>query len=150
MKVILMQDVKGTGKKGDIKEVADGFARNFLLKKGLAVEADKTNLNIIHTQKDAQQHHHDMEVQAAKELAEKLKDQTVTLTAKAGQNGRLFGSVTTKEIAELINDRFATAIDKKKITILFDGDIKAFGCYEIEIKLFTGIVTKMKVMVVEA
>ena len=121
MKVILTQDVKGSGKKGDMINVADGYAKNFLIKKGLAVVAQDT----------------------AKELSGK----TIKLTAKAGTNGRLFGSVTAKEIAEELEKSYHVSIDKRKISL--ESDIKAYGSYSCEIKLHTGVSAKMTVMITE-
>ena len=102
MKVILLQDVKGTGKKGDVKNVSDGFARNFLIGKGLAVEATPKNLTELQGKKDSAQHKIDVARQEAQEQAAKLKDQTVTVRAKAGQGGKLFGAVTPAHIAEAV------------------------------------------------
>ena len=102
MKVILTKDVKGTGKAGDVKEVADGFARNFLIGKGLALEATAKNLSDLAGKKASQQHKIDVEKQNAREIAEKINGKTVTVHAKAGANGKLFGAVTAAQIAEQI------------------------------------------------
>ena len=99
MKVILLQDVKGTGKKGEVHEVKDGYGVNFLIKKGLAQEASAKNLNLLQGQKDSAQHKIDVDIANAKEIAAKLQDKKITVLAKAGQNGRLFGTVTAKEIS---------------------------------------------------
>ena len=126
MKVILTQDVKGSGKKGELINAADGYARNFLLPKGLAVEANN---------------------QAMDELkAKELEGKTVQIKAKAGAGGKLFGAVTNKEVAEAIQKQYNVTVDKKKVTI---GEIKAFGRYTAEIKLYTGISAKMGVEVGE-
>lgn len=148
MKVILKEDVKGSGKQGQVVEVSDGYARNFLLKRGLAVPADAQNMNNLKNKQAAQQHRIDMERQAAQQLADMLHEKTVKLTAKAGANGKLFGSVTAKEIAEGLKVQFGADVDKRKITL--DADIKSFGTYEAAIKLYNGIIAKLYVVVGEA
>lgn len=146
MKVILLKDVKGTGKQGDIKEVADGYAKNFLIKKGLAAVADNQNLNELEGRKSSAQHKVDVALAAAQEIADKIGGKTVNITAKAGEGGRLFGSVTSKEIASEVSKQFGVDIDKKKITV---SDIKAFGTYEATAKLYTGVAAKFNVSVKE-
>ena len=148
MKVILTQDVKGSGKKGDLVNVADGYAKNFLLKKGLAVEADAKAINELKNKAESQKHHEEMELQAAREMCEKLQEKTVQIQAKAGAGGKLFGSVTVKEIAEQIEQQYHVAVDKRKITIEA-GEIKNFGGYPIEIKLHSKVTAKMTVLVCE-
>ena len=147
MKVILTQDVKGTGKKGELVEVADGYAQNFLIKRGVAIPANKQAMGEMKSKEAAKQHKIELEKQAANETAQKLEGKTVKLTAKAGANGKLFGSVTSKEIAEAIEAQMGAAVDKKKITL--SSEIKAFGTYNIEIKLSQGISAKMFVTVTE-
>ncbi len=147
MKVILKQDVKGTGKKGQLVEVSDGYARNFLLKKDLATAATPQALNEMKNREASQQYHEAMERKAAQELAEKINGKTLKITAKAGTNGRLFGSVTAKEIGEALKQQLSAEVDKRKIEM--DGDIKAFGGYEIVVKLYPGISAKCTVMVGE-
>lgn len=147
MKVIYLQDVKGSGKKGEIKNVADGFARNMLLPKGLAVEATPENLNKLKGQQDSAQHKIDMDVQAAKEAAAKLKGQKIIIKAKAGSNDRLFGSVTSGNVADALNEQLGIKVDKKKITLSID--IKNFGSYTASIKLYNGISETIDVEVVE-
>ena len=146
MKVILQKDVKGTGKAGDVCEVNDGYARNFLFPKKLAVEADNDALNELKNREEAKEHHLKEEIAAANALAEKLNGKTVTITAKAGSGGRLFGSVTSKEIAAEIKNAFGIEIDRKKMSV---ADIKAFGEYTAEIKLHKGISAKLTVKVTE-
>lgn len=146
MKVILLQDVPGTGKKGEVKEVKDGFARNCLIGKKLAVEATNANLNLLDGQKASAQHKIDVDTANAKVIAEKLSGKTLTLAAKAGANGKLFGSITSKDISALIKKELGCDVDKKKIV---SGDIKAFGTYEVEAKLYTGVSAKFKVSVTE-
>ncbi len=148
MKVILTQDVKGSGKKGDLIQVADGYAKNFLLKKGMAVIADANAVNVKNTKDAAARHHAAVEMQKAQDLAKTLSGKTVSLTAKAGANGRLFGSVTPKEIAEALKKAFAVEIDKRKISL--DTEIKTFGSFPFEVKLHTGVSAKMTVTVAEA
>ncbi len=147
MKVIYLQDVKGSGKKGEIKNVADGFARNMLLPKGLAVEATPENLNKLKGQQDSAQHKIDMDVQTAKEAAAKLKGQKIIIKAKAGSNDRLFGSVTSGNVADALNEQLGIKVDKKKITL--STDIKNFGSYTASIKLYNGISETIDVEVVE-
>lgn len=127
MKVILKQDVKGQGKKGELVQVSDGYARNFLLPRGLAMEADAQAMNDLKNKEEAARHHAAVEKAQAAETAQKLQGQTVKVTARAGQGGRLFGSVTTKEVAEALAAQFAVEVDKRKISM---ADIKAFGSYE--------------------
>ena len=146
MKVILKEDVKGQGKKGQLVNVSDGYARNFLLPRGLAMEADAQAMNDLKNKEEAARHHAAMEKQNAEEAAKALKGKTVKLTAKAGSAGRLFGSVTTKEGAEGLKAQFQVEVDKRKISM---ADVKAFGSYEAEVKLYPGISAKITVMVGE-
>lgn len=146
MKVILLQDIKGTGKKGDVKNVSDGYARNFLIGKGLAIEATPKNLTELQGKKDSEQHKIDVARQEAQEQAAKLKDQTVTVRAKAGQGGKLFGAVTPAHIADAIEAQFGFAVDKRKITASVE--IKNVGTYSAEAKLFNGVTAKFTVSVV--
>lgn len=136
MKVILLQDVKGTGKKNDIKEVNDGYARNFLIKKGLAAEATTAKLNELANKKGAEQFHYEQEKQKAVAMGEKLKNITPVLTVKAGEKGKIFGSVTAKEIAEAISTEEYT-IDKKNIVL--KDPIKNIGEYTVTVKLFKDV-----------
>ena len=119
MKVIFLQDVKGSGKKGEVKTVADGYARNMLLPKGYAVEATAKNMNLLEGQKASAQHKIDLEIAAAKEAAAKVKGKKVKISAKAGSNGKLFGSVTAGNVADALNDQFGVKVDKKKITLSY-------------------------------
>ena len=146
MKVILLQDVKGHGKKGELCNVSDGYARNFLFPKKLAVEADNAAMNELKNREQAAAHHKQEEINAAKETAAKLEGKTVTIKAKAGSNGKLFGSVTSKEIASEIAKTLGIEIDRKKMSV---ADIKNFGEYTAEIKLYTGITAKITVKVTE-
>ncbi|MBE6759881.1 MAG: 50S ribosomal protein L9 [Ruminococcaceae bacterium] len=145
MKVILLQDVKGTGKKDEIVNVSDGYARNFLLPKKLAVEASAAAMNDIKNRERAKEHRIQEEKKAAQAVADKLSGTTVKLTAKAGNSGKLFGSITAKEVAEEISRKAGVDIDKRKVALA--SEIKSFGTYEVEVKLYTGISAKMFVLV---
>lgn len=148
MKVILQQDVKGQGKKGELKEVSDGYARNFLFPKKLAVEATSDNINTMKLQEKAKQAQIAKEKAEAKENAEKLKDCTVKISAKAGSNGKLFGAVTSKEISDALAAQFGIEIEKNKIVQA--EPIKTYGSFEVKVKLGHEISAVLKVMVVEA
>lgn len=147
MKVILKVDVKGTGKAGELINVADGYAKNFLIKRGLADEATAAALNTKQTKDSAQAHHAQVELDLAKQNGDKLKDKTITIKAKAGSNGRLFGAITTKEIAEQIQKSYGFEVNKKKITL--SGDVKNYGSYSFDVKLHTAVSVPMKLEVVE-
>ena len=144
MKVILNADVKGTGKKGDIVEVSDGFAKNFLFKKGLAETATASGINEISQKKAAEQFHKAEEIKAIKELAESLKGQSVEVGIKVGENGKVFGSVTSALVAAALEKK-GFDIDKKKIQMTA---VKALGTFEAEIRLMENISAKIKVNVV--
>lgn len=146
MKVVLLADVKGHGKKGELCNVSDGYARNFLFPKKLAIEADNAALNELKNREESKAHHKQEEINAAKATASALEGKTVIIKAKAGSNGRLFGSVTTKEIAAEIKSNLGIEIDRKKMTA---PDIKNFGEYTAEIKLYQGISAKLTVKVTE-
>ena len=132
MKVILLQDVKGSGKKGDVIEAKDGFAKNFLLKKGFAVVADAQHINDNVNQKAAEQYRIEQQKKANRELKEKLEGKTVEIVVKSGENGKFFGSVTSKEIAEKLNEQ-GFDIDKKKI--LLSSPIKEYGVYTLSVRI---------------
>lgn len=146
MKVILTADVKGQGKKGELINVSDGYARNFLFKQKLAVEANNAAMNELKNREASKAHHIEEEKNAAKASCDKVNGKTVKLCAKAGANGKLFGSVTSKEIAEAVEKEFGIAVDKRKIAV---ADIKAFGTYTAEIKFYNGITAKLTVTVAE-
>ena len=146
MKVILKQDVKGLGKKGELVNASNGYARNFLFPKGLAAEANAQAMSELKNKQQAEKYRIDTETAAAKAAAESISGKTIHITAKAGQNGKLFGSVTSKEIAEKLKAEFGIETDKRKIIV---DDIKQFGTYEFEIKLYQGISAKLYVMVGE-
>ena len=147
MKVVLLADVKGSGKKGELVNVSDGYARNFLFPKKLAKEANAQAMNELKNAEEAKAYKIKTETENAKKAAAALEGKTVKLTAKAGQGGRLFGSVTAKEISEAVKQQFKVEVDKRKIVM--DGDIKAFGTYSCEIRLYTGISAQIFVMVGE-
>ena len=146
MDVILKADVKGLGKKGEKVKTSDGYARNFLFPKGLATEANAQALTELRNREQSNQHKIDMEIAAANQSKAQLQGKIVKITAKAGQNGKIFGSVTAKEVASEIEKQFKIKVDKRKITM---DDIKNFGSYKIEVKLYTNIVAELTVMVGE-
>ncbi len=146
MDVILKADVKGLGKKGEKVKASDGYARNFLFPKGLAVEANAQSLTELRNREESNQHKIDVEIANANESKSKLQGKIVKMTAKAGNNGKLFGSVTSKEVAAEITKQYGVKVDKRKITM---DDIKNFGSYKIEVKLYTNISAEMTVMVGE-
>ena len=148
MKVILLTDVKGSGKKGELVNVSDGYARNFLFPRKLAKEANAQAMNELKNAEEAEAHRRAVELAAAQEAAGKLEGKTVRLSAKAGQGGKLFGSITAKEIAEEIKKQLQVEVDKRKIEL--EGDIKAFGTYTCEVKLYTGVSAKVYAVVGEA
>ncbi len=147
MKVILKQDVKSQGKKGDLIEVSDGYANNFLLPKGLAIPATKQALNELEGKKGAEQYKRNMEEQKAQNIAERMKEIKVSLKAKAGKEGKLFGSVTSKDVADALKAQFNITVDKRKID-LPDG-IKTCGIRDVNVTLYTGVVGTFKVEVTE-
>jgi len=144
MKVILLQDVKGSGKKGDVIEAKDGFAKNFLLKKGLAKEANAQNLNDNNNQKAAKEFHIAEQKKANKELKEKLNGTEVELVIKSGENGKFFGSVTSKEIADKLLEK-GFDIDKKKIVL--PSPIKAYGKFDLAVRISAEETAKIVVIV---
>ena len=146
MKVILTQDIKSVGKKGQVIDASDGYARNFLLPKKMAVIADATNLNELKTKQDANKYKHDMTMANAKELSEKMKSFELVFKIKAGENGKIFGSITSKDIATELAKKYFVEVDKKKVCL--DDAIKTLGVYNIEIKLFEGITGVLKVNVI--
>lgn len=148
MKVILTQDVKSQGKKGQLVEVSDGYARNFLLPKKLAVIATAENLNTMKLQEKARKAQEAAEKAEAETTAKKLKDLTVKIAAKAGEGGRLFGAVTAKEVSEALSEQYGVNIAKTKLVL--DEPIKACGGYQIKAKLGYEVVGTVSVMVTEA
>ncbi len=145
MKVVLLQDVKAQGKKGELVNVSDGYARNFLFPKGLAVEADAKIMNELKTKEEARLHKIEEDKAAARAIAEKLTGIVVKLKSTAGADGRLYGSITAKDIAEELAASHGITIDKRKIDM--DGPIRAFGTYALDVKLYTEISGKINVVV---
>ncbi len=148
MKVILTEDVKKLGKKGEIVNVNDGYARNFILPQKKGVEATAANMNDLKLQKNKEQKLAQQNLDEAKQLAELMGTKEITVRVKAGDNGKLFGSVSSKEIAEEAKKQCDLTIDKKKIQL--DDALKAFGVYEVKVKLHPQVVGTLKVHVVEA
>lgn len=146
MKVILLADVKGHGKKGELCSVSDGYARNYLFPKKLATEANAAAMNDLKNREESKAHRIAEEKKAATEAASKLDGKTVTIHAKAGASGKLFGAVTSKEVCESIKDTLGVEVDRRKISV---GEIKAHGDYEAEIKLYSGISAKLAIKVTE-
>ncbi len=143
MKVVLKQDVKGVGKKDEMHEVSDGYARNFLFPRKLAVAADAAAVNEVKTKAAAVEHHAAEALAAAKALAAKLNGSTVDVYAKAGSNDRLFGSVTAKDIAAALTKVAGETIDKRKVVL--DADIKQFGIFDVEVKVYPQVTAKIHV-----
>ena len=147
MRVIFIKDFNGQGKAGDEKNISDGYAKNFLIPKGYAVEATAANLNDLKGKKDSESFKKEQEIAHANNVKKQLEDVTVTIKAKGGESEKLFGSVTSKEISSKLKSDFNIDIDKKKF-VLPDG-IKVFGVTEVDIKLYPSIVGKVKVNVVK-
>ncbi|AGX07007.1 MULTISPECIES: 50S ribosomal protein L9 [Bacillaceae] len=147
MKVIFLKDVKGKGKKGEVKNVADGYAHNFLLKQGLAIEANQANISTLSAQKKKEEKVAANELEEAKELKEKLEKITVEFSAKSGEGGRLFGSITSKQIAEELNKKNGIKIDKRKIEL--SDAIRTLGYTKVPVKLHTEVTATLNVHVKE-
>jgi len=147
MKVILKQDIKGTGKKDEIINVAEGFARNFLFPKELAVEATQGNLAKLALKKQSQETKQEKELQQARDLAAKLQEISLTLPVKTGDGGRLFGSISNRDIGDALEKEAGLQIDKRKIEM--EGTIKELGTYPIKIKLHPQVSVMLKVKIVE-
>jgi len=146
MKVILLSDIKGVGKKDEIINANDGYARNYLFPRKLAVEATAGNLGNLKAKQESNQYRKDMQKEEAIAIASKLKDLTLTIKVKAGENGKIFGGVTAKEISENLNTQFKIQIDKKKINL--SETIKTLGTVNVDIKLYEGVAGKLKVQVI--
>ncbi|HEX3016809.1 MAG TPA: 50S ribosomal protein L9 [Caproicibacter sp.] len=147
MKVVLLQDVKGTGKKGELVQVSDGYARNFLFPRNLAKEANAQVMNELKGAEEAREYHIKQETEEARKTANEIGGKTLKLTAKSGQGGKLFGSITSKEISDELKRTFHVDIDKRKIVL--NSEIKAYGTFECELKLYNGVSAKLYVQVGE-
>ena len=147
MKVILKQDVKNIGKKDEIHEVSDGYARNFLFPRGLAAVADAGALNVARTKSEAKAHHEAEARAEAQALAAKVKDKIVTVKVKGGASGKLYGKVTSKDVAEALSKLIGAEIDKKKVDL--PSGIKEFGSYDAAVKLYAGVSAGFRVKVEE-
>ena len=146
MKVILLQDVKSVGKKGEVVNASDGYARNFLFPKKLAQEANDVNMHILNKKNEADRKKKLAEIEEAQKVANDLKDKEVVIYAKSGDNGRLFGAITTKDISQEMEKQLNITVDKKKIVV---NTIKTMGSYDVEVKLYPEISTKIKVIIKE-
>ena len=146
MKVILLDNIKGVGKKDEVINASDGYARNYLLPKKLAVEANTENMSKLKAQKDANQYRKDTEKEDAKKIAEKLTKIMVRIQVKAGENGKIFGGVSAKDISENLEKQHNIKIDKKKIDL--KETIKTLGVHNIDVKLYEGVSGKIKIDVV--
>ena len=147
MEVLLKSDVKGLGKKGEKVSVSEGYARNFLFPRGLAAEMNAQLMSELKNKESSEKFKADEELKAAKNFASKINGQTVVIKAKGGANGKLFGSVTAKEIANVVSTKFAIKVDKRKISVV---DIKAFGTYNAQVRLHPQVTADFKVQVTEA
>ena len=145
MKVILEQDLKGKGKKGDLVNVNDGYARNYLIPKGIAVEATKSNIAVMESQKEAKNYKKAKELESAKKLAEKLEKITVTIKAKAGDTGKLFGSITGKDIAEQLKSQHKITVDKRKIEL--GEPINTLGNVNVQVRLYPEVTAVLNVII---
>ncbi|MBE5821558.1 MAG: 50S ribosomal protein L9 [Clostridiales bacterium] len=145
MKVILLKDVKALGKKDDVVNVNDGYARNYLFTQKLAIEANTSNMKLLNDKKEAKQYRKDNEKSDAEKLSKELEKMEITFNIKAGSNGKVFGSVTSKDISDELMKKYKIDIDKKKI--ILNEPIKMVGIKNVEIKLYEGIIGKIKVIV---
>lgn len=145
MKVILLKNVKSLGKKGDVVNTSDGYARNYLFPRKLAEQATDTNVHILNNKKEAERRQRLAEMEAAQKLAASLKGKEVNLQVKTGENGKLFGSITNKDIADQIEKSFNIKIDKKKVEV--ETAIKQVGTYNVELRLYSEVSTKIKVII---
>lgn len=146
MKVILTEDIKGVGKKDEIINASDGYARNFLLPKKKAIEATNDNLTKLTAKQAATKHRKELEFEEAKKTAEKMKTITLKIIAKAGENGKIFGGVTSKEISENLKKQYNIDVDKKKVSLT--ETIKVLGTYSADVKLYEGVNAKLTIAVI--
>lgn len=147
MKVILLQDVKGQGKKGEVINISDGYARNFLIPRNLAKEATEGNVKVLKQQNKAKELKKEQQLDKAKELAAKIEKFTIEIKTKAGEGGRLFGSVTSKDIIEEVEKKYQLKLDKKKL--ILPEPIRELGARQLDIKVYPGVVAKLNVKVIE-
>lgn len=145
MKVILLEDVKNMGKKGDVINASDGYARNFLFPRKLAQEATESSMHILNNRAENERKKKLSELEAAQKLAGELKGKEIKTTSKTGESGKLFGAITNKDVAALISTQYKVTVDKKKIVM---DTIKVAGTYDIEVKLYPEVATKMKIVIV--
>ena len=146
MKLILLQDVKGQGKKGDLVEVSEGYGRNFLLPRNLAKKADNQGISEIKAKAEAKKHHINEEIENGNELKAQIESITVEVTAKAGESGKLFGTVTSMEIANALKEKHSIEIDKRKIVL--KESLKSCGEYTAQVKVYTDIVAALKIKII--
>lgn len=146
MKVILNQDIKGVGKKDQVINASDGYARNFLFPKNLAVPADKENMAKLQTRKDSANHKKEVELEQAEKMKEEISKIELTIKVKTGENGKIFGSITAKEIADNLDKQYKIKVDKKKVNI--KDPIKELGNFSIAIKLYEAVVATLKVNII--
>jgi len=146
MKVILLENIKGVGKKDEVINASDGYARNFLFPKKLAVEANAENMSKLKGKNDSTAYKKSVEKEEAQKVAEKLKNITLKVTVKAGENGKIFGSITSKEIADNLREQHKIEIDKKKIDL--KEPIKTLGSFSVNIKLYEGVIGILKVQII--
>lgn len=146
MKVILLDNIKGVGKKDEIINASDGYARNFLLPKKLAVEANSANMNKLKAKQDSNQYRKNVEKEDAQKVAEKLKGILLKISVKAGENGKIFGSITSKEIAENLKTQYQIEVDKKKIEL--KEPIKTLGSFTVQIRLYEGVIGNLKIQMI--
>ena len=146
MKVVLTKDVKGKGKAGELINVSDGYARNFLFPQNLAIEANNAALSELKSREESKAHHTAVEKKEAQDLAEKLNNITVTIHAKAGNSGKLFGAITSKEVVNELKKQYSIDIDKRKINMK---DIKSYGEFTVSVKLYTGITASLDIKIEE-
>lgn len=146
MKVILLQDIKGVGKKDEIINASDGYARNFLLPKKLAVEANNENISKLKAKNDSKAYKKSLEKEEAQKTVDKLKGILLKIPVKTGENGKVFGSITSKEIADNLKQQYKIEIDKKKIDL--KEPIKVLGSFSVNIKLYEGVVGTLKVQII--
>ena len=146
MKVILLDNIKGVGKKDEIINASDGYARNFLLPKKLAVEANSANMSKLKAKQDSNAYRKNVEKEDAQKVAEKLKGILLKISVKAGENGKIFGSITSKEIAENLKTQYQIEVDKKKIEL--KEPIKTLGSFTVQIRLYEGVIGNLKIQMI--